>query len=313
MRNCKLLAILFSFILLNEADAQSIEWDYFYKKKKIDSLLKLNSYDKAHALLKENINFKSSTARDLYKLGICYFELNKYKKANKYFNQSLNKGLLFRDSSQIQNDSFLIQNHHRRVVAKFEKKAYQKIAVKTKLNQILLDSLLLKRNEDQKYRIISKINFAKSKADSLNNLRLETDKLNQYWLKSIILKYGWPGRDKVGYDGDNAAWLIVQHADNNINFQKEMLVVLQEQITAGTTSSSNVAYLIDRILVNEGNKQIFGTQFDTNITPNSIELNIKLVQNYFLLNTLRSYYGLPSIETYIKTSTEYLKKKHGIK
>jgi hypothetical protein len=54
---------------------------------------------------------------------------------------------------------------------------------------------------------------------------------NLPWLRQVIADGGWPGSSRVGEDGANAAWLLVQQA-----------------------------YLTDRVLLHEGKAQEYGTQ-----------------------------------------------------
>ena len=48
-------------------------------------------------------------------------------------------------------------------------------------------------------------------------------------LASILNQRGWPGEPRVGSDGANAAWLIVQHAIGRPAFQREALEALGER------------------------------------------------------------------------------------
>src|SRR5688572_19599729 len=40
-------------------------------------------------------------------------------------------------------------------------------------------------------------------------------------MKEILEKHGWPTFDLVGEDGEDAAWAIVQHSDQDPAFQRE--------------------------------------------------------------------------------------------
>lgn len=80
-------------------------------------------------------------------------------------------------------------------------------------------------------------------------------------LKNIIKKHGWPTRSLVGSRASSLAWLIAQHSDHDIGFQKKALKLIQNAADRGEASRSDVAYLTDRILVHEGKKQLYGTQF----------------------------------------------------
>ena len=39
-------------------------------------------------------------------------------------------------------------------------------------------------------------------------------------VRKIIDKYGWPGKSLVGKQGAHGAWLLVQHATHDVDFQK---------------------------------------------------------------------------------------------
>src|SRR5262249_1178792 len=69
-------------------------------------------------------------------------------------------------------------------------------------------------------------------------------------LKEVVNKHGWPGKSLVGKDGAHAAWLLVQHADGDLAFQKRCLA-LMKAAPKGDVEPQNVAYLTDRILVAE--------------------------------------------------------------
>jgi hypothetical protein len=87
------------------------------------------------------------------------------------------------------------------------------------------------------------------------------DKRNTTRLMTIVEEFGWPGRSLVGERASQSAWLIAQHADLNLAFQKHALV-LMDAMPIGEVVPKNIAYLTDRILVAEGKKQAYGTQFE---------------------------------------------------
>jgi tetratricopeptide (TPR) repeat protein len=92
-------------------------------------------------------------------------------------------------------------------------------------------------------------------------------------MKEIVAEHGWPTKTLVGSDGANATWLIVQHADADPVFQRRCLELMR-RVPEGEISLVDLAYLTDRVLVNEGTKQIYGTQFwtvDGKLVPRPIE------------------------------------------
>lgn len=100
-----------------------------------------------------------------------------------------------------------------------------------------------------------------------------TDARNTSCMKKIVAEFGWPTKSLVGADGAQAAWLLVQHADRDPAFQRACLELMR-LFGADEVSLGDVAYLTDRVLVNEGKLQIYGTQFhevDGHLEPRPIE------------------------------------------
>jgi hypothetical protein len=79
-------------------------------------------------------------------------------------------------------------------------------------------------------------------------------------LDQIMDEYGWPTAELVGEEAARAAWLIAQHADRQLNVQRRALRLMQQAVSAGSANPRELAFLRDRTLVNEGRKQIYGTQ-----------------------------------------------------
>jgi hypothetical protein len=86
------------------------------------------------------------------------------------------------------------------------------------------------------------------------------DRENTAELRAIVTQFGWPGRSLVGQRGASAAWILVQHADQDRPFQKQCLK-LMEAAPEGEVSKQDVAFLTDRVLLADGKKQRYGTQF----------------------------------------------------
>lgn len=78
-------------------------------------------------------------------------------------------------------------------------------------------------------------------------------------MHEIVAQYGWPGKKLVGADGSHDAWLLLQHADKDVAFQKQCLALMQAK--PDDVSAADIAYLDDRVAVAEGRPQTYGTQF----------------------------------------------------
>lgn len=79
-------------------------------------------------------------------------------------------------------------------------------------------------------------------------------------LKQLMDRYGWPTADLVGEQAARGAWLVAQHADTQLDVQRQAAQLLREAVAAGTASQRDLAYLQDRVAVNEGMFQVYGTQ-----------------------------------------------------
>ena len=118
------------------------------------------------------------------------------------------------------------------------------------------------------------------------------DKENTKRLGEMVDEIGWPTPSKVGSKAARAAWLIAQHADYNPEFQEKCLELLQDSKDADI-DPSDIAYLTDRVRVNTGRKQLYGTQFNENNEPHPIE-------NPDELDVRRNEAGMDSFEEYKK-------------
>ena len=87
-----------------------------------------------------------------------------------------------------------------------------------------------------------------------------TDSSNTAWLSEMVERHGWPDRDVIGEEGAKAAFLLVQHADQDTAFQVRMLDSVRASFERGQADGQSVALLTDRILVARGDSQRYGTQ-----------------------------------------------------
>lgn len=128
--------------------------------------------------------------------------------------------------------------------------------------------------------------------------------VHQSQAERIFNKYGFPGFDKVGKDGSNNFWLIVQHCDKFPVFQQKVLKAMKREVKKGNASPNNYAYLFDRVEVNAGRRQLFGTQltYEVNTTGRAIP-KIGLIDSANV-DKRRKEYGLGSLKDYLNQMTE---------
>jgi hypothetical protein len=82
----------------------------------------------------------------------------------------------------------------------------------------------------------------------------------QALLRQIIAEHGWPGVSLVGADGAAGAWIVAQHADDDVGFQRACLDLLEPAYHNGEVPGLHLAYLTDRVRSNQRKPQIYGTQ-----------------------------------------------------
>jgi hypothetical protein len=121
-------------------------------------------------------------------------------------------------------------------------------------NEPLRQELLQMRDADQRVR---------STAFRATNFHaiLEIDSRHLGRLKQIVEQYGWPGKSLVGEDGANAAWLLVQHATQDPKFMKHCRSLMKRAVEKGEAAARDYAYLEDRVRLQDGKPQLYGTQF----------------------------------------------------
>ncbi len=123
----------------------------------------------------------------------------------------------------------------------------------------------------------------------------QIDVKNTREFKKILDRYGWPKKSVFGENVSNGAWLIVQHADHDIDFQESCLKVVKRLEKINEISRQVIPLLIDRVRVNQGRKQIYGTQFYTNEKNQLVPLPLT---NPSKVNSSRKKYGLSSLASY---------------
>jgi hypothetical protein len=133
-------------------------------------------------------------------------------------------------------------------------------AVSGAIDEPLRATLLQMARDDQEAIRISTADPSRE----LNALEsMQVDKLerrNGELIRKILEEHGWPGRSLVGDDGSHAAWLVVQHMDTELDFQRSCLTLIQEAFLIGEVRPHDLAYLTDRVLTHEGKQQMYGTQ-----------------------------------------------------
>lgn len=150
----------------------------------------------------------------------------------------------------------------------FSNFCFGQIEEKTKIesNENLIAILDTIHEEDQKYRDkleeIEKIYGWDS--DEVKKCWAEIsimDSINLVKVENIITEFGWLSSDEIGEKGNLTLFLVIQHS--NTFTQQKYLPILKDALTKGNAKPNQFALLQDRVLVSQGEKQIYGSQLYT--------------------------------------------------
>ncbi len=128
----------------------------------------------------------------------------------------------------------------------------------------------------------------------------EIDHANTRWLQQIVASKGWPTLTQAGSVTSKVAWLLVQHADDDIAFQAKALKLMTQLAKKGEVNQSNYALLTDRVSIALTGHQIYGSQMSC-IKGRLIPLPIKQPTD---VNQRRHALGIGTIEQKISEMKE---------
>ncbi len=120
------------------------------------------------------------------------------------------------------------------------------------------------------------------------------DSANFHFVDSIIAVDGWLGIEVVGVKGNTALWLTIQHA--GLTDQVRYLLILKDAVSKGNANAADYALLEDRIAIQQGRKQMYGSQLGMNETNEN--LYFYPIENVLEVNNRRCAIGLEPIEIY---------------
>ena len=140
--------------------------------------------------------------------------------------------------------------------------------------------------------------------DNTAQMDSEIDRVNLEQIKKIVGQIGWPSKSKVGENASGGAWLLVQHADNDVDFQSECLQ-MTKMLPEDEVNRQNIAYLEDRVRINRGEPQLYGTQFRIN---SSGEFEPQPIEDVERVNGRRQQMGLNTLEEYRMQFKEFYGK-----
>jgi len=189
-------------------------------------------------------------------------------------------------------------------------------SISQEINKDLKNKLAQIQKKDQGYRELSKGGISEiNKTALLKELNLtekefqekerelfeRNDSLNLIEVEQIIAEHGYPGKSLVGEPENEAAWFVIQHS----NKIEKYYPLIEKAGKKGELDITKVAMMKDRLLMDQGKVQIYGTQGKTIfLTENpksqdDLKVIIWPIKNPKSVNKLRQKTGFKtSIEEY---------------
>jgi hypothetical protein len=88
------------------------------------------------------------------------------------------------------------------------------------------------------------------------------DEKSSGYLRELLSRFEWIDVHRFTRPVSQHAWILVQHSDDHVDLQKLALSRMEPYLETGGVLKRNYAYLWDRVAVNSGELQRYGTQPD---------------------------------------------------
>lgn len=156
------------------------------------------------------------------------------------------------------------------------------------------------QRDDQIYRqqinsVLQTEGPTSKKIAELNQKRIIADSINLIKTEKILDQYGWPSPAEVG-NTNQGLFLVIQHA--TLSVQLKYLPMFREAVKTRYFFPPNLALLEDRVAIEQGKKQIYGSQISYDAKSNSYHL--LPIEDEAHVNDRRAKLGLEPLAEYLK-------------
>lgn len=122
-------------------------------------------------------------------------------------------------------------------------------------------------------------------------------------VKAIFDQYGYPGYSLIGKEASDQYFLLVQHSDFEPAFQQQVLRSMKTEVFHKNASGSQYAFLTDRVEINAGRPQVYGTQVIM-----GLQTQIKPCRDTANLDKRRLKVGLEPIHEYLERCNQVFRE-----
>ena len=124
----------------------------------------------------------------------------------------------------------------------------------------------------------------------------ETDSTNLASVSRILDTYGWPSG--LSDAANKAIFLVIDHSD--LNIMNKYIGLFRDAVEKGYLSMNDFVTMEDRMLMNDGKPQKYGTQAYSLVEDSKTVIYIWPVEDPDKLDALRKSVGLMPIESYLE-------------
>ncbi|MFB9865315.1 DUF6624 domain-containing protein [Rufibacter immobilis] len=290
-------AFLFLFCLLLLVSSH-----HSYAQSAADAFAKYQAkdYKASGQLYDQALKAGKGSSTDHYNAACSWALAGDKTKAFTYLNQAVAKG--WENKSHLQTDTDLTSLHTDKRWPQLVKDLETRLAkVEANYDKPLKAQLEKIYVTDQQYRgmidsVQKKFGMQSEQMKDLWTKINAQDEENKKQVVAILEKRGWPGKSLVGQQASQAVFLVIQHADKAT--MEKYLPLLREAAAKGEASKSSLALMEDRVRMNQGLPQLYGSQLRMN--PQTQKPELYQVEDEANLDKRRAEMGLEPIKEYLK-------------
>ncbi len=120
--------------------------------------------------------------------------------------------------------------------------------------------------------------------------------------KKILKEHGLPTNSMVGEKSAHNFWEMVIHFDQDPDLQRKVVSMMDKAMKINDISKKDFAYLSDRLMINSGREQYYGTQLLYDEKSKSYKPHP--IQDQKNVDIHRADMGLPPMQNYIATMND---------
>lgn len=294
------MKLKFIIILLSCNLFASSQINYKSIISEAEKLYSAKDYEKSTNKYQEAFKIEQKNPSDLYN-GACSAALSGHAEiAFEWLNLSVKNG--WDNKEHLKTDPDLNSLHEsgkwNELIAYLQKeidkreKGYDK-PLQNKLLSIFKDDQSIRQ---QLIATQKEFGYKSKQVDSLGKIMSYHDSIDLIKVKEILDTYGWVGADKVGRQGNETLFLVIQHSD--LETQKKYLPMMREAVKKKNASPSALALLEDRVALREGKMQIYGSQIG--MDEQTGRMYVLPLEDPDNVDKRRSEVGLGPIADYVK-------------